>query len=381
VRLYWDPAQERRRHLFREFAEQVVSPGAAARDEAGEFDRELWKALAAEGFWTAHLPGRYGGEDGGLWDFLAGLEGLSEGSADFGFVLSAIAHAGLVQVLLTHGTEEQRRRWLPVLSGGAVGATAATEAAGGSHVAAVRTAARRTADGYTLTGEKVHITNAPVADAVLVVGRIPELGRRDITLFVLAGDAPGLRRGAHEDLLGQRTSPTGPLTLDRVRVGADAVVGPPGEGLATLYSFLAFDRLMYGLAVAGQLERHVRVAVGRARSRSAFGQPLAEHEFIQDKLVDMKLTAEASRYLSYAAADALVRDDTTYSTLASCAKLTASEGIVRAGYELVQIFGHAGYQRGTGVERVLRDAVAIRIAGGTTEMQKKNIFKHLSGAS
>lgn len=378
MQLCWDGPQEQRRLRFRDFANRTVTPGAAARDASGTFDRELWAELAAQGFWTAHLPARYGGEDGSLWDFLAGLEGLAQGSADFGFVLSAIAHAGLMQVLLTDGTEEQRQSLLPALTSGTIGATAATEAGGGSHVAAVRTAARQTTTGYEITGEKLHITNAPVADTVLIVARIPQLGRRDITLFVLPGDAPGLSRGEHEDLLGQRTSPTGGLRLSAVPVDRTAVVGRPGEGLATLYSFLAFDRLMYGLVVAGQLDRHLDAAMGRATTRIAFGQPLSEHELIQDKIVDMKLTAESSRHLAYAAADALIRGDSSFSTLASCAKLTASEGMVRAGYELIQIFGHSGYQRGGGIEQVVRDAVAIRLAGGTTEMQKKNIFKGLT---
>jgi isovaleryl-CoA dehydrogenase len=376
--LHWTIEGQQRREHFVHFGREVVSPGAHERDRNGQFDHAGWKALAAEEFWTAHVPTRYGGWDGTMWDFLAGLEGLSEGSSDFGFVLSAIAHAGLIQVLLTHGTDEQRKRLLPPLVSGSVGGTAATEAGGGSHVAAVRTVARRDGGRYLLSGEKRHITNAPIADIVLIVGRVLDVGRRDITLFLVHREAQGLVRGPKEDLLGQRTSPTGSLILNEVEIGDADIVGPVGDGLATLYSFLAFDRLMYAIAVAGQLRLHLHRALDHALTRQAFGQPLAEHELIQDKLVDMKLTAESARYMGYAAADALIRGDRSYSELASCAKLAASEGIVRAGVELIQIFGHAGYMRDSGIEQVLRDAVAIRIAGGTTEMQKKNIFKQLS---
>jgi isovaleryl-CoA dehydrogenase len=378
MQLEWTAAQAEYRARFRAIAQAVIAPGASERDASATFDRGLWKRLAREGFWRLRVPPQYGGTGGSLWDFLAAFEGLAAGAGDHGFVLSAIAHAGLLQVLLEHGTEEQQARWIPMLVEGGIGATAATEASGGSQVTAIRTAARATADGYILTGEKQHITNAPVADLALIVGRIPALGARDITLFVVRRGGAGVRFGPPEDLLGQRSSPTGSIVLAEASVRSADVVGPPGGGLETLYSFLAFDRLMYGLAVAGFLEPLLHVALERADGRIAFGAPLIEHEYIQDKLVDMKLTMETSRWLAYSAAAALARGDATCSAQASLAKLVAAEGMVRAGLELIQIFGHHGYERAGGVERALRDAVALRMAGGTSEMQKKNVIKHLT---
>lgn len=376
MRITWTDEQRARRGRYRQFGVEHVAPGTAERDRAGEFHTESWKRLAAEGFWTAHLPPEHGGAGGSLWDFLAGLEGLAAGADDSGFVLSAVAHAGLLHVLSQHGTDSQRRRLLPPLVAGALGATAATEPAGGSHVAAVSTRAKANGPGsWLLTGQKAHITNAPEADVMLVVGRLEGLGKHDITLFVLERGRDGLRTGEHEDLLGQRTSPTGPIYLADVPVTAEDIVGEPGNGLATLYSFLAFDRLMYGIVVAAQLEAQLPTAIERTSERQAFGTAIGNHEYIQDKIVTMRTTLESSRYLAYAAADALVRGDDSYSSLASCAKLAASEGAVASAVELVQIFGHLGYDRTHGVERRLRDAVAIRIAGGTSEMQKKNIYK------
>ncbi|WP_018680223.1 acyl-CoA dehydrogenase family protein [Actinokineospora enzanensis] len=376
MRITWTDEQRDRREHFRRFGVERVTPGTAERDRSGTFHRDSWKRLAAEGFWTAHLPREHGGDGGTLWDFLAGLEGLAAGADDSGFTLSAVAHAGLVHVLLEHGTTEQKRRLLPQLASGALGATAATEPTGGSHVAAVHTRAREDgADTWLLTGEKVHITNAPEADVALVVGRLDGIGKRDITLFVLERGRRGFSTGEHEDLLGQRTSPTGPIHLADVPVTRDDMVGAPGDGLATLYSFLAFDRLMYGIVVAAQLEARLPATIARTSTRQAFGTVLGNHEYIQDKIVTMRTTIESARHLAYAAADALLRDDDSYGALASCAKLAASEGMVESAVEMVQIFGHLGYDRAFGVERLLRDAVAIRIAGGTTEMQKKNIYK------
>ncbi|WP_067820063.1 acyl-CoA dehydrogenase family protein [Actinomadura kijaniata] len=375
--MQWTPDQRRRRRHFHDFAARVIAPGSAGRDRAAAFDRSLWQALADEGFWAARVPAEYGGSGGDLWDFLAGFEGLALGADDCGFVLSAVAHAGFIQLLLDHGTHEQRADLLPRLVGGAVGATAATEPGGGSHVAAITTSAVRRDGGYLLSGSKSHITNAPVADLMLIVGRVPEAGGHDITLFVIDAGQPGVERGKAEELLGQRTSPTGAIEMDHVPVGPDRVIAGVGQGLETLYSFLAFDRLMYGVVAATQLENMIDLARRHVTTRRAFGAPLAEHQFIQDKLVDMKVTLEASRHLAYATVAALLRDDPDLGSLASCTKLTASEGLVRAGTELIQIFGHLGFRTDQGVERYLRDAVAFRIAGGTTEMQKKNIIKFL----
>lgn len=380
MRFEWTVEQISRRERFRDFSSAVIAPGSAERDRDGCFDRQLWKALAEEGFWLAHVPAEYGGDGGDLWDFLAGFEGLAVGAGDCGFVLSTIAHAGLVHLLLEHGTGRQRMDFIPPLISGEIGATASTELSAGSHVTAITTSAVPAEDEYLLSGHKAHITNAPVADILMIVGRVPQVGARDITLFLVESHQSGVTLGAAENLLGQRTSPTGPITLDRVRVPADRVVGAVGDGLATLYSFLAFDRLMYAVATAAQLECMISRALGHATTRRAFGAVLAEHELIQDKIVDMKVTMESSRWLAYSAADALARHEGNSAVLASCAKISAAEGLVRASAEVIQIFGHKGFEMGSGIERYLRDAIAFRLAGGTTEMQKKNIFKYLTGA-
>lgn len=379
MRLSWNDKQRELRDRYARFGREVVAPGSAERDHLGSFDHAGWKALADEGFWRVHVPVAYGGAGGDLWDFVAAFEGLALGAGDCGFVLSATAHAGLMQVLLTDGTDEQRTRLLPRLMTGAVGATAATEPTGGSHVAKIGSIAFRDGADYLLSGQKAHITNAPIADVALIVGRVAGIGKRDITLFLVDRDQDGVTLGEHEDLLGQRTSPTGPIMLDNVRITAANVVGPLGEGLATLYSFLAFDRLMYGIVVASLLESLLPVALERVATRTAFGVPLAEHELIQDKIVAMTLVMENARYLAYSAVNALTEGDDRFSLLASCAKLAASEGVVQSTLELIQLFGHLGYDRAAGIERHLRDAVAIRLAGGTTEMQKKNIFRHVYG--
>ncbi|MGW1219894.1 acyl-CoA dehydrogenase family protein [Streptomyces californicus] len=378
--LTWTDRQDELRRRFTVFGRERVAPDSARRDREESFDRGLWQELADAGFWAVNVPKRYGGDDGDLWDHVAAFEGLARGADDCGFVLTAAAHAGLQQLLLRYGTEEQKETLLPGLVSGAIGATAATEAAGGSHVSAVTTTARPApGGGFSLSGGKSHITNAPVADLMMIVGRVAGIGPRDITLFLVEKGGRGVEQGEQESLLGLRTSPLGPIGLDDVEVPPERVLGQVGGGLDVLYWCLAFDRMIYGVIVSAHLEALLPTAIDRITTRRAFGSPIGEHQYIQDKVVDMQVTVAASRALSYSTVDALLHPDDTHraSLLASCVKLLSAEGLVRAGLELVQLFGHAGFESGSGIERHLRDAVAFRIAGGTNEMQKKNIFNQV----
>ncbi|MCZ9344732.1 acyl-CoA dehydrogenase, partial [Streptomyces sp. TRM76130] len=221
-------------------------------------------------------------------------------------MLSLIAHAGLVRALVEHGNAHHHTTVLPPLMQGAVGATALTEPHGGSDVARTLTTGERTADGWRLSGTKDHITNAPVADRALVLGRVPELGRRDITLFLVNLHSPGVRRGRPEELLGLRTSPTGALHLDDVLLHRDAVLGLPGDGLRTLYDVISFDRALYGLVIAAFLEPQLERIIAFARRREAFGTPILDHQYVQGRITDIRVTVEVARATARAGIDALV---------------------------------------------------------------------------
>ncbi|TYB46398.1 acyl-CoA dehydrogenase family protein [Actinomadura chibensis] len=376
--LAWNEQQRALSAKFREFGRAAVAPGSSERDRASSFDLGLWRRLAAEGFWHVAVPKELGGDGGGLSEYAAALEGLARGAADPGFVVSVGAHGALIQLLLRYGTERQQEKWVPRLLAGEVGATACTEPGGGSHVTGIRTTARPLpGGGYELSGHKCHITNAPVADIALIVGRVADAGNRDISLFLVERGQAGVVQGDHEDLVGLRTSPLGPITLDGARVAPDALLGEVGDGLDILYWCLALDRLSFGVIAAAHIASFVPTALERATTREAFGAPIAEYQYVQDKIVRMQVAAESARALSYATLLALEGEDPRAGLLASCAKLTSAQGIVESSQELVQLFGHMGCDRDFGIERALRDAAAFRIAGGTDEMQKKNIFHQL----
>lgn len=369
-------AEPDNQQVFTDLAAQYVAPRAAQAYDAEILDRLAWQRMAAHGLWRIGVPAELGGS-GGTWrDLALAIAGVARGSDDLGFTLSLIAHAGLIRALVVHGTQWHHQHVLPPLMRGAVGATALTEPQGGSDVARAQTQARRTEDGWRLSGTKDHITNAPVADRALILGRVPALGRRDITLFTVNLHSPGVRRGEPERLLGLRTSPTGALYLNDVFLPGPAVLGEPGEGLTTLYDIISFDRALYGLVASAYLEPRLEEVLDHAQRREAFGAPIIDHQYVQGRITDIRVTIEVSRAVSLAAIDALVRRDPETSLRCSVAKLVGSEGLVNAAQDIMRLQGHIGYMRGD-TSRNLQDALGTLIAGGTTEMQRKNILNQM----
>ncbi|WP_062205650.1 acyl-CoA dehydrogenase family protein [Streptomyces sp. NBRC 109706] len=382
MNITWNKRQLELRERFREVATDLVAVGSDARDRDASFDRELWKELAAADFWRLQVPTGAGGLGKDGWDWLAAMEGLSLGARDLGFLMSVASHSGLIRLLLTAGTPEQQHRWLPGLTSGEVAATGSTEESGGSDIRGLSTRAVPTADGgFVLNGAKAHITNAPVADVVMLAARTDtEPGAFELSLFVTRTDVDGVGSGPGEDLLGLRTSPTGPIAFRDVRVDADAVIGGVGEGLTRLYNTLAYDRILFGIIVGSSLEAQLEPLVRQLETRHAFGAPLSAQQYMQEKVVSLTMAVEGSRALAYRSFGQLEDQHDGYSLSASVTKLFASTGLVGSGLDLVQAFGHSGYESGSAVERNLRDSVAFKIAAGTDEMQKKNIFNHVRRA-
>ncbi|MET8680901.1 acyl-CoA dehydrogenase family protein [Streptomyces sp. NPDC004647] len=361
---------------FTELAARYVAPRAAQAYEAEILDRLAWRRLAQHGLWRIGVPVELGGT-GGTWkDLATAIAGIARGSDDLGFTLSLIAHAGLVRAIAVHGTAWHHDHVLPPLLRGAIGATALTETHGGSDVARTRTQARMCEDGWLLRGAKDHITNAPVADRALILARVPDLGRRDITLFLVNLRSPGVRRGAPEQLLGLRTSPTGALHFDDAFLPREAVLGTPGEGLATLYDVISFDRALYGLVAAAYLEPRLDEIVRFTQKREAFGASILDHQYVQGRITDIRITIEVARAVSLSGIDALVDRDAEASLRCSVAKLVGSEGLVEAAQNLMRLRGHIGYMRGH-ISQDMQDALGTLIAGGTTEMQRKNILNQM----
>lgn len=341
-----------------------------------EFNIQGWMELSNEGLWRLPVPDQYGGLDGTWWDLAAALEGLASTVGDLGFLLSIIAHVGCIRALLLYGSELQKARFLPDLLNSGIGATAITEEGGGSDVARIQTSANQWERGYRITGAKVHITNAPITTTFVLVGRIPQLGEHDITLFLLSRGIPGISFGDPEQMFGNGSSPTGEIILRDVDIDETHILGSKGDGLQILYNIISLDRMLYGLIAQPYIEPYLNEALSYIHKRHAFKKALGEHQYVQKKIVDIQISLEVSRYVSYAALGKLIENHPEASMLCSIAKLLGTEGMVMAATHLMQLFGHTGYMEGH-ITKLMRDVMGTRIAGGTSDIQRINIFNRI----
>jgi len=376
MKLGWTPQQRALSHHYEQLARSAVAPRSAAHAATRQLDRLSWRELADQGLWRIPVPESRGGDGGTWWDFCAALEGIVRGSRDLGFCLSLIAHAGLLRAVVRHGDDTQQHH-LDRLMVGAVGATALTEERGGSDVARVSTTAHPVDGGHRLVGVKVHITNAPAADLIYVLGRVSGLpAKRDVTVFLVDRHQPGIRTGAAEEMLGNGSSPTGAISFDGVHLDDADILGVPGDGLSLTYDTITLDRLLYGVVGAAYLEGLLDDTLRFARGRTAFHQPITEFQYVQRRLTNMRLAIETTRWISYAALDRLLAEHPDAALMSSAAKLTGSESLAAAALDAMQVFGHAGYEEGD-VSRAVRDSLGTLIAGGTSDIQRKNIFTQM----
>ncbi|MGA6160801.1 acyl-CoA dehydrogenase family protein [Stenotrophomonas sp. NPDC087984] len=361
---------------FRDLAAATVAKRAEECSKEGRLDRDSWQELSDAGMWRLAVPVEWGGKGGTWWDFVAAFEGIASGGRDIGFCLSMVAQAGLIRSLLIYGDEEQKGYWLPRLLGGDVGATALTETTGGSDVTRIATSATRVEGRYLLTGHKDHITNGPVADVALILGRVPEHGEHDITLFMVDLKDRGVQQGPVEDMMGNRTSPTGPIALDSVAVEAKNIVGAIGGGIEAIYNTISLDRLLYGVLAAAYLDPLLDEVLDYTSRRHAFKVPIADHQYVQGRITDAKFAIEATRWVSYGALDALMQNSPQASLICSVAKYHAGETLKLGTETALRVYGHLGYMEGPHA-RALKDALGTVIAGGTAEMQRKNVFNQM----
>jgi alkylation response protein AidB-like acyl-CoA dehydrogenase len=368
--------------LARDFAQDRLRPTAEERDENEDrFDVEVHRELAELGFLGMLAPEEYDGFGLDFLTYLYVLEELAWGDA--GVAVSVSVHNSLpVSILVQHGTDEQKERWLrPMARGEALGAFSLSEANAGTDAASLETQAVREGDAWILNGSKLWVTNGASADLVLTFVRTDSpgdrRGSRGIGAFIIPQDTPGFTTGKKELKMGQRGSETVGLTLDDVRLGAEHLIGEAHSGLGYALGALEGGRLGIGalsLGIAGAALDH---ALDYAGERKQFGGALKTFQGIQFKLADMSARLEASRGLLERAARARMYGDPRHRRLSSAAKLYASETAMHVAREAVQIFGGYGYAREYPVERLFRDAKVTEIYEGASEIHRVIIARQL----
>jgi alkylation response protein AidB-like acyl-CoA dehydrogenase len=360
----------------RRFADEAIRPVAAELDRTERFPTDIYGRMAGLGLFGITVPEACGGAGADTLAYALVMEELARGYASVADQCGLVELVGML--LSEHGSADQKAAYLePLLRAERRCAYANTEAEAGSDVAAIRTTATRTADGWRLDGAKQWIHNAPVCDFAVVLARTdPALGRRGMSVFLVERDRPGVEVGAKESKMGQRASPVGALRFDRVHLPDDARLGPENRGFHIMMSVLDKGRIGIAALAVGLLQPALDAALDHARTRRQFGQALAEFQGIQWLLADMAKDPAAARLLTHEAAAVLDRGERA--TLeASIAKCFASDAAVRHASSAVQVFGGAGYIRGFEVERLYRDAKITQIYEGTNQIQRTLIARHL----
>jgi alkylation response protein AidB-like acyl-CoA dehydrogenase len=361
------------------FARERVAPAAAGLDETAAFPRELFREAAGLGLAGVTIPVVHGGAGQDYVAYALAIEVIARASATL--AVSLAAHNSLVaEPLLEFGTDAQKETWLrPLATGALIGAFALSEERAGSDAAHQKTVARLDATAYVLNGRKVWVANGEVADLVLVsAASQPASDGREVSAFLVPADSPGLSRGPVIDSLGVRGLGCVDLRLDDVHVGADGLLGAPGQGFRVAMWALEGCRIAIAAQALGIGHAAVDEALAHARAREQFGQPIANFQAIQFMLADMATELEAARMLTLKAADAKTRQPRVLLE-ASMAKLLASEAAHAAANRALQILGAAGYKRGHLAERLFRDARVTEIYPGTSEVQRMVIAEMILG--
>ena len=363
--------------LVARVAAETLRPLAEAWGERDELNRDLARALGKEGLFPLLVPTAYGGGlDGPFRSMTLCLirEELAR-TCPAAEELFAIQGLGSYPILLA-GTEAQKAAFLPPLARGEqVPAFALTEPEAGSDAGALATRAERDGTGWRLTGVKRFISNAPAADLYVVFARsAPERGAKGISAFIVPGDAPGLS-GTPMHTLAPHV--IGELTFDGCRVPAASLLGAEHEGWRVAMGTLDVFRASVGAQAVGLAQAALDLALGHARSRVQFGQPLAQFQLVQAKLADMATELRAARLLVYSAARLKDAGAARVTLESSMAKLFATEMAHRVIDQAVQIHGGLGVLRGAPIERLYREARAPRIYEGTSEIQRLIIARQL----
>ncbi|MCS6879911.1 MAG: acyl-CoA dehydrogenase [Oscillochloridaceae bacterium] len=367
--------QELIRQTVREFAEKEIAPRARHVDETGEFPAETFEKMGKLGLMGLPFPEEYGGAGADTVSAAIAVEEVARvcGST----ALAYAAHMGLGSApIFMFGTEEQKRKFLvPAARGEYLGAFGLTEPHAGSDAGATRTRAVLEGNEWVINGQKMWITNAPVAGHLIITAVTdPERGKKGISAFIIPRGTPGLSFGKHEPKMGLRGSISTAVMLENVRVPKENMLGERGHGFVQFLRVLDGGRISIGAMAVGLAQGAYEAAVRYAREREAFGKPIGMHQSVSNMIADMEVGIETARLYVYKAAW-LKDQHRHFHREAAIAKLYASEVSEKICRDAIQIFGGYGYSQEFPVERMYRDTRLLTIGEGTSEILR-NVISH-----
>ena len=356
-----------------------VAPIAAEIDETDRFPLEIVKQFGEMGLMQLWVPEQYGGPNGNLTLMCIAREEISKVSPACGSI--AGLNTMFIMPLLHFGSEEQRRKYLPIIAkGGVVTAIAISEPQAGSDVTAINTRAKKDGDCYVLNGRKQWCSYGVAADYIVVMARTSDgSGSDGISAFIVEPKKmPGITFGRHERKMGFRGAPNTPIFFDNVRVPVENLIGEEGKGFRASMRALDLNRPTIGAQSVGLAQGALEACVAYAKERRQFKRPISEFQGVQFMLADMAMQIEAARALVYECARAGDAGDwKRLNLLASMAKCVGSDMAMKVTTDAVQIFGGYGYTMDYPVERMMRDAKLTQIFEGTNQIQRMVIAREL----
>ena len=377
---------EMARALFREFAEKEVKPLAIEVDETEVFPRETVEKMAKAGFMGIPVPKEYGGQGCDVLTYAMCVEELAKVCGTTAVIVSA--HTSLCcDPILTFGTEDQKKKYLPDLaSGKKIGAFGLTEPGAGTDAQGQQTKAVLDGDEWVLNGSKIFITNGKEADVYVIfaiTGMVEKRGRmtKEISAFIVEKGTPGFSFGTKEKKMGIRGSSTYELIFTDCRIPKENMLGAQGKGFGIAMHTLDGGRIGIAAQALGLGEGALERTIAYVKERKQFGRAIGQFQNTQFQLADMATKAQAAQFMVYKAActkDQYTKDHkTSYNVEAAMAKLYAAEMAMEVTTKAVQLHGGYGYTREYEVERMMRDAKITEIYEGTSEVQRMVISANL----
>ena len=362
-----------------EFAERALNEGAKEREKRGEFSHAGWKKCAEFGIQGISMPEQYGGMGMDILTSVAAMEGLGFACKDSGLLFAINSTIWTCEApILKFGTDAQKEQYLPgLIQGNLIGGHAITEPDFGSDAFSIRCRAEKKGNSYILNGTKTFITNAPIADVLLVFAVTdPAKKFAGLSVFLVEKTFPGYSIGRREDLAGLKTCPLGEVILRDCEVPEANRLGKEGAGAAIFNAEMEFERSCLFATHLGAMEKILEECVSYAKIREQFGKPIGSYQAISHKIADMKVRVELSRLILYKAAS-MKAEGKRAPMESAMAKLYISESYVQNCLDAIQIHGGYGYSSELEFERHLRDAVAAKIYSGTSEIQRNILASHL----
>jgi alkylation response protein AidB-like acyl-CoA dehydrogenase len=370
-------AQELVRDTARNFARTRIAPQSRAWEAAGAFPAEILSEMGELGFLGMTVPEHLGGAGLDYVSYALALIEIAAGDGGLSTLMS-VNNAPVCAILQAAGSPAQQARFLGALAAGRmIGAFALTEPQAGSDASNLRTTAQRVDGGYRINGVKQFITSGRIAGVTITFANTdPSAGKRGISAFLVPTDQPGYSVARVESKLGQRASDTAQLLYDDVFVSDDLRIGAEGDGYRIALSNLETGRIGIAAQSVGMAQAAFEEAVRYAGERQAFGKPIAQHQALLFRLVDMATELEAARQLVLSAA--ALKDAGRPCLREACmAKLYASESAERIVSAALQVHGGYGYVTDNPIEKIYRDVRVCQIYEGTSDVQRLLIGREL----